>query len=268
MRLWWIEWQKNRKNKIVWIMMALMFVALPGMVFIGNELKDLPGPLPGKEMVVSFPHVWDFLAYNGSWQSFFFLGFLTIYLITSEYNYGTVKQNIIQGHSRQAFFTGKLLFVFSMIAITFIYFLILGLTSGYLQTESLSEVATWGEQGIIGRYLLMTVAYCSFAFLIAFAMRRTGPALLLYFSYILFLEPVWRWLVHQRTFDGISQFFYPMNAVEDLCPLPLYNMVPDFMDIEQTGIYILSPSEATISVAVYSSIFLVLAYRIFMRRDV
>ena len=268
MRLWWIEWQKNRKNRIVWIMLALMFIALPGMVFIGNELKDMPAPFPGKEMVVSFPHVWDFLAYNGSWQSFFFLGFLAIYLITSEFNYGTVKQNVIQGHSRKSFFTGKLLFIGSIIGVTFLYYLVLGLTSGFIQTESLSDAQIWGEEGIIGRYLLMTIGYCSFAILVAFLFRKTGPALLFYFAYILFLEPVWRWLMHRRLFDGNSQFFYPMNAMEDLCPLPLYKMVPDFMNIEQTGIYILSPSEAIWTVSIYTCAFLALAYVIFMRRDV
>jgi hypothetical protein len=65
-----------------------------------------------------FPTVWQYLGYIGNWLCFFFFGFLSIVVVTTEHSYRTMRQNIITGLSRQQYFLSKfyLIVVVSLLA--------------------------------------------------------------------------------------------------------------------------------------------------------
>ena len=58
-----------------------------------------------------------------------------------------------------------------------------------------------------------------FCFFVAVWIRKGTLAILVYFSYIMFIEPVIR-AIHLYYFNNRSTLFYPMNVVEDLMPNP------------------------------------------------
>ena len=266
LRLLQIEWLKFYKNKVVWVMLGMFAVLLPAKLSIGSSLENLPPPLPSSSIFTEFPTVWGYLGYNGSWQGFFFLGFLAIYIITSEYANKTAKQSIIQGMTRKEFFIGKISSIVLISALATIYFTIVGGLTGVAHTENWTFEMLLGHGYIIPRFFLMILSYCSFAFLIALLLRKTGLSLLMYFSYILFLEPVIR-LIYNNYFPGRSHIFFPMNAAEDLCPLPLYELIPEFMQQNGKLVELLTPLEAISASSIYTIVFVAIAYFVFMKRD-
>lgn len=54
--------------------------------------------------------------------------------------------------------------------------------------------------------------------------------------------------------------FYPMNANEDLVPIPFAQIAKDFMKEAEFSLF-LEPGEAAITVCIYTTIFLLFAYR-------
>jgi hypothetical protein len=105
-----------------------------------------------------------------------------------------------------------------------------------------------------------------FGLLIGLLIRRTGIAIFLYFSYILFLERILRWLIHMNIVQDKSMHFYPINATIDLVPVPFSQQAEMFM--KQNGFSLfLSPTEAVITTLIYMGLFLFLAWQLLQKRD-
>ena len=88
----------------------------------------------------------------------------------------------------------------------------------------------------------------------------------LYFSYVMFLELILRWVVHLKLFEHKTMQFYPLNAIEDLVPIPISDVAESF-EKQFDFNFFLSPGEAVIASSIYISLFLFLAYRLLERKD-
>ena len=267
-RLLKIEWLKYGKSSLVWFVLGFFAILIPGKITSAVQINKMPPPLPDPSSFGQFPLIWEFQAYNASWQTFFFLGFLSIFLVTSEFSNRTAKQNIIQGMTKSSFFSSKLLDIIVLALITTLYFGGVTMLIGISNTPDWTFDMLWGEQFPMLRYFVMSLGYMSFGLMIAFLIRRTGPALITYFGYGLFLEVAIRYGVHRKIFPGSSQFYYPLNAMEDLAPMPLFKMIPDFMNQQQVGIALLSTEAALITSSIYILLFTAISYYSFMKRDI
>ena len=59
-----------------------------------------------------------------------------------------------------------------------------------------------------------------------------------------------------------------MNAIEDLTPLPLYKYAENIPRQDLDFNFLLDPYHAMIAVPIYSIVFIGIAYRHFMSRDI
>ena len=110
-----IDFKKIRGSRVFWILTGL-YALLIILFFFGVQgfLDDLadeankksPIPLPGLS-AYSLPDIWHNLAYIAGYFKMF-LGVVVIILITSEYSYKTIRQNVISGMSRWDFLKSKL----------------------------------------------------------------------------------------------------------------------------------------------------------------
>lgn len=263
-RLLIIEWLKWSKNKVFWLILALYFLLLPaGVLIIRRIFGEIPPPFPEKDIYTRFPEGWDFLTYSGSWQSFFLLGFLMIILVSTEYSQRTLKQSIIQGLTRTEWFFGKLGLMSVITLFVTVYMMVIGLVFGITTTPEFSMTEMWGQDGIIPRFMLMTMGYMMFAWLVVTIFKRTGISIVMYFAFIMFLEP----LLRAMSPDWLDQL-YPMNALADLCPMPFYGMVKDFALVNgKNAIQLLPAWQAVITSLIYTSIFGLLIYRMIKKSD-
>lgn len=261
-----LEWIKLNKLLSFRIFTIFYFVLLPSLLLVGKRFEQLPPPLVTNEVFFIFPTVWEYLGYIGNWLCFFFFGFLSIIVITTEYSYRTMRQNIITGLSRRQYFLGKVYFIVAMSLVATAYYALCALLIGYFNTSSVYWHKVWQNADYIPRYFLMCLGYMSFGLMLGFLVKRTGIALFLYLAYIMFVEQILRWGVHLQLVEHRSMHFYPMNAVEDLVPLPFTQMADEFLS--QYGFRLfLSPAEAAVAVIIYSTIFAGLAFLVVRRAD-
>lgn len=261
-----LEWIKLNKLLSFRIFTIFYFVLLPSILLTGKRVDELPPPLMTNEVFFIFPTVWEYLGYVGNWLCFFFFGFLAIIIVTTEYTFRTMRQNIITGLSRGQYFLGKVYFILAMSLLAAAYYALCAFLIGYFSTSSIYWHKVWQNADYVPRYFLMCLGYMSFGLMLGFLVKRTGIALFLYLAYIMFIEQILRWGVHLQLVEHRSMHFYPMNAVEDLVPLPFSQMAEQFLS--QYGFQLfLSPVEAAATTIAYSTIFIGLAYLSVRRSD-
>jgi ABC-2 type transport system permease protein len=259
-----LEWKKLVTYNLFRILVALYIALLPLGFLIGKNI-DLPEETGGTISFYTFPKVWDALGYAGNWMSFFFLGFLGVLLVTNEFSYKTLRQNLITGMSRQEYFLGKYIFMIAVSLTAALYYAIVALGVGFYYTDYVIIERVTQHINFVPRFFLMSFAYMNFAFLLGILLRRMGLALFLYFVYTLVIEMVLRYYFHVKIFGekADSRNYYPLNAFEDLVPFPIL----DFGPSTQMSNFFLEPNLAVILTLVYSGIFTLIAYKVFMKSD-
>ena len=267
LRLLKLEWHKFRNNNVVILLCSFYILLLPTVIFIGKELENLPPPLPSNSIFFEFPTVWDWMAYSGSWLVFFFLGFVALYLVTSEISYKTQRQNIITGLTRKDYYLSKVYAILAISLVATIYFAIVTITIGVFHAEHFSLTNVFDNNNIF-RYLLMCLGYMSFGLFIGFLVKRSSLATFIYLSYILFIEAILKWQLHFNIVSNKSVNYWPLNAIEDLTPNPAYQMgefvIKKGLDFD----FVLSNNEAIIASSIYILIFLFLGFFTFKVRDI
>lgn len=268
-----LEWLKNRNNNTVRVVMGLYLGLLPFILLMFRSDSDTSSDTPGLlrfNDLVSFPGIFEYLGYSGNWIVFILFGYLGIHLVTQEYSYRTARQNIMDGLSRNEYLLSKLYAVLAVSLVATLWYLIVALIYGFIFTDPLYTSLITRKLDYIPRYFLMCMGYMSFGVLLGFLTRRSGQSILLYLSYILFLEPILRWGIHNNIAPSRAIHFYPLNAIEDLAPPPLASqMINTFQSGagDDAGSIFLTGTEAMLSSTIYIVLFWVIAFRIFRRRD-
>ena len=168
--------------------------------------------------------------------------------------------------SRFQYFLGKLSFLWLLSILATIYYFVWVLIYGYTHTPTeftFNEVMQWD---MILRFALMAFGYTSFGLFVGFLVRRMALSMFLFYVYTLFIEPVFRWAVHYKIFEHKSMQYYPMNAIEDLAPVPFKEIADEFTT--ETGMqFFLDPSTAIVIAGIYTILFVLGGYWLLQRRD-
>jgi len=265
-RLLQLEWKKFRKYTIFRALAFLYIILLPAVFFLSKVLPKPPEDLLSFKSFFMFPNIWIYLGYVGNWLVFFFIGFIGVLAITSEYSNKTLRQNIITGLTRREFFLSKLSLIIAVSAGATLYYTILCGLIGFFHTDTIYMSKVLQNIDYIPRYFLMCVGYMTFAMFVGLLLKRTGFALFFYLLYVMILEAILRYGVHFKFFKNRSIHFYPMNSVEDLVPIPFADQADQFLE-ENNFSLLLNPTEATITASVYIIILLGLSYWLLMKRD-
>jgi len=270
-----LEWKKIRNYRPFQVMIGLFFIGLPAMLMVSYDIVDRGNPPEGlfsEKTLVEFPTMWQYLGYIGNWMVFFFLGFMSVLSITNEFGNKTLRQNIITGLSRVDFFKGKVVFIATLALVATIYFFLCGSVIGLIYTEEFTTAKFTENLDFVPRFYLMSFGYMSIGLFLGMLIRRTGIAIVLFLAYGIFIEQILRWGVHMNIFKSFgiemnrSVNYYPINAMEDLAPIPFPSMIDDMA--KNMDFYpFIAPMEAAVLTIIYSSLFLFLAYRLISNRD-
>lgn len=134
-RLLKIEWTKFFYNKGTRIFLILYFLMI---LLMGVIIPNFKPNMNGQEINfikfggLEFPVIWQNIAWLISWGKLF-LGIIVINNITNEYSFGTLKQNTIDGLTKNEFFQSKLLmnFLFTLISTALVVILVAVLGSQF-----------------------------------------------------------------------------------------------------------------------------------------
>ncbi len=266
-----LEWKKFKTNAVTSLLGLLFLAIFPSAIFICKEMfketAKLPG-IPTHKDIFEFPGIWNWLGYDGNWVIFFFLGFIGIYIVTSEVGNKTMRQNIITGMTRHEFFMAKFYSILAISIFATLFYTIIAIAIGASHTADYTMGQIWDNDLAVLKYFLMSMGYLSFGLFLGFTIRKSGLAIFSYLSYVLFVEPLARMIIFFQIVQSNIVNFFPMNAIEDLMPNPMYRIadkLPD--DLPMTG-KLLSDPQAIISSSLYILIFLAISYSSITKRDI
>lgn len=281
-----LEWKKLTSNRTFIVMTILYMVFLPVVFLLGKFFPDFSngGSQSGlsaaalsvaTEDPYMFPHIWKALSYLGSWFNYYFLGIIGILIITNEYDYKTLRQSIINGLTRTEYFTGKVLIVFALGLAFSIYYMLVGLTIGFFNTDTIFMSKVMQNANIIPLYALQIIGYMSLAVFFGWLFRRFALSLIFYMFYPILETIVLNSLLFyfKLTYKGVM--YMPISAMKNLVPVytpfPMANMGIAQMAEEyekEFGIpYYLPELDATIVSIVFVFVFVLLSYWRFNRSD-
>ncbi len=261
-----LEYQKFGKNAVVTLLIMMYIIFLPTLIFFGREVQPIPPIFLSNDVFFEFPTVWDWMGFAGNWLVFFFLGFIAVHIITNEVSDKTMRQAIINGQTRSEFYLSKLTVIVALAIFATIYYAICTFAIGWFNTKEPTLEMAFDNEFAISRYFLMSLGYLTFGLMIGIVIRRSGIAVLLYWTFVLFLEPLIRWVGHKKIFNNETMNYYPMNAIEDLQPFPFYNFarfIPETVDFQ----FLLSYKIASILTIIYIMLFIILGYRHLIKKD-
>lgn len=263
-----IEWLKAKSNTLFWVVLIGFTILFSiGILYSKKIVPFASPPLPALSTFLEFPTIWDYQGHIGNWLVCIFLGFLMINSITSEIGYKTMRQNIIDGLTKDDFLLGKALFAVCLATFATLIFIISTIIIGLVHTSDVDLSLIFDTNGLIPRFWLMSIGYLSIASFISFGVKRSGLSYIFYFAYIFLIEFGIRMLQFYY-FKSRAMLFYPVNVIEDLVPNPLLKLPNVFLEKEWGFSVILDPWEAIIASVVYISIVIWLTRYLMLKRDI
>ncbi len=212
---------KNRSSKIIlltyFLLLSLIALAAAVKVDVGINEFQL-----AKEGIFEFPYIWHFTTYSAAIFKLF-IAIVVITMMTNEYTYGTLKQNLIDGLSKQEFILSKFysIVLLSLVSTLFVFILTFVLGLIYSQDTS-SEVIFTDLQYLIG-YFFKLVGFFSMCFFLAVLIKKSAFALgLLFVWYIAeaVIALILRFTLSEKFSDTIASFF-PLEAMSNLIKEPV-----------------------------------------------
>lgn len=133
------------------------------------------------------PKVWHNLSYIAGWMTILLCS-LIILLITNEFNFKTLRQNIIDGLTRFEIFMAKVIFncLLSIYATLLIF--ILGIISILIFNENVTFELVTERIVFIPAFALQTFAFLTLALFIGITFKKQGTAIISFLLYYFIIE--------------------------------------------------------------------------------
>ena len=236
-----IELKKILTYKVFWILTGLYFFFLGLGIFmaefilndwVNNFNKRFPIPMPHVTLYF-FPDIWQNLTFFASIRYvLIFPALVIIILITNEFTYKTIRQNIVNGMSKKDVLISKLQIIFLLsLIITVILGLViffLGITHSDAQQMGLMMSKFWFLPG----FFIQVLCYLILALFFGFLLRHTGLAIALFTLYTLIIEPVVYYILKIPALQpNTISTYLPVNSVLRIVEYPAIPFLQKFMGI-------------------------------------
>lgn len=271
MKLLYLEWLKVRRSRFFWIASLAIFGLLAlTLLFVGDlnilGQKSSPGQNAGNfdqslaELgIYQLPLAWANLAYLAGFFKIF-ASLVLILLVTQEYQFRTIRQNVIDGLSKKQFYLSKvgLLLTFSLGLTLFTGLISAIQIAAHPQPE---DLAFWsGMEALV--LLAVEYIFCfALAIFLAWLLRRSAPAILFFLLYYFILEELLYLLL-----DAPLQDWLPTQAGKSLLEQPFTRLtnLDSILGMESREAF---PWKDFLRASGYSLLFLVGGYWVFHKRD-
>jgi len=250
-----IELHKILPYRTVWVLLALFVFLLVFILYAGSKVSFNGSELGGE--LYALPALWQRLTYIASYFNLLF-GILVIMLVSDEYTFRTLRQQVINGLSRAELVLAKFCVVLALGVFGTLLLLLLGLCFGLLYSADHSLSAVFGQIDALSYYFVQAVGYMSLAMLFGFLIKKSGLAIVAFIAYAKIVEP----LLHFRLPDAVDKYM-PMKVLGSLTPTPGQELI----DQLTTATELLSPAWAMLPATGYIALFCLLSYYTLRLRD-
>jgi len=275
-RLLAIELQKIWKNRASRILTISYFVILSFIALIASIKFDIGNfKLHFAEMgIFNFPFIWHFNTYIAAILKLF-LAIVIVSMMANEYSYGTLKQNLIDGMSKQEFVLSKFLTVVLFAFASTVFVFVMSLILGY-SFSSYTEISiVFSDTEYLLAYFVKLVGFFSFCLFLGVLVKRSAFAIGFLFVWNI-IEAIANGILSFKLFpksDTASQImqFFPLEAMSNLIVEPFTKLsviqnVKTAIGATEIKDYSVHFSTLLIVLA-WTAIFIFLSYRIIKKRD-
>jgi len=269
-----IELKKILTYKVFWILMGLYFlflilgILLAGFTinsWVDNMNKHIPIPFPHVR-IYFFPDIWQNITFFASIRYILILpATVIIILITNEFTNKTIRQNIVNGMSRQEFLLSKLEVIFVISLLITIILIIGTFILGIANTDSQGMTMMFKKISFAGGFFIQLFSFLVFAFFLGFLLRNTGLSIAIFTLYALIIEPVLYFIlkIPKLQPNNVSQFL-PVNSVIRVVEYPYFPILKNLMGLNvQEHLSLLDCAVPLI----YATIMIGIVYLVLSRKD-
>lgn len=237
-----IEWHKLRYHRFFWIGMVLFVLLLSALlvsfgsfqIFGSGAEADPNDPsmlaIPANLADAGFytlPFVWQNTSYLAGFFKFI-PAFLMLFFMASEFEYRTMRQNVIDGLSVGEFFFSK---IFSLLLFALVCTLTVAITTSALiySYNDLAETDFWYQSSFIVAFFAEVFFILSLAFFLGILLKKSALAIILLVLYYFVVEPVLGFYVGSPISD-----YLPTRPSRNLIPEPFTRLfkINSFLNIE------------------------------------
>ncbi|MCX6267121.1 MAG: ABC transporter permease [Bacteroidetes bacterium] len=225
-----IEFKKILTYKIFWILTGLYFVFLTvGLLMaefminniVDNTNKHLPIPIP-HVTIYFFPWLWQNMTFFATIRYvMIFPAIVIIILITNEYTFKTIRQNVINGMNKAEILISKLLLILLISAVMTVLLALGTLIIGIAHTSDLSLVQVLEKSSFMIGFFLTMMTFQIYALFFGFLLRNTGLSIALFTLYVFIAEPIlYHFLKSPIVFNNNISPYLPVNAALSITEYP------------------------------------------------
>jgi len=276
LRLLSIELHKLRFSRSTKIISAVYFILITFIALIASIEFSFGGVnfRIADQGIFNFPFIWHFNTYIAAILKFF-LAIVIVSMVSNEYSFRTLKQNLIDGLSKKEFILSKFLTVLLFAVISTLFVLIVSIILGMSFSDKLEWDVIFYDLDYLGAYFLKLVGFFSFCLFLAVLIKRSAFALGFLFIWFILEQITYammKWWIFKGTdiADTVTQF-YPLEAMSNLIKEPWTRLGLVQTAASQLGESFTKNYEVQllpiIVVSVWTVIFIYGAYALLKKRD-
>ncbi len=225
LRLLNIELQKIRYNKAARVITIVYFVLITFIALIASiefNFGDFNFRV-ADQGIFNFPFIWHFTSYMAAILKIF-LAIVIVSMMSNEYTFLTLKQNLIDGLSKKEFVLSKFITVVLFAAISTIFLFIVSMILGLSFSDYKEIGIIFSDLEYMLAYFVKLVAFFSFCLFLGVLVKRSAFALgflIIWFILEKISYGLLKWKIFKDTdiAESITQFF-PLEAMANLIKEP------------------------------------------------
>jgi ABC-type transport system involved in multi-copper enzyme maturation permease subunit len=279
LRLLTIEFHKLKHNRASKVLTFIYFGLLISIALIAAIKFDI-GPVKfhlAEMGIFNFPYIWHFNTFVASILKFFLL-LVIVSMMSNEYSYKTLKQNLIDGLSKKEFILSKFYTVIAYAAISTGFIFVISLILGWFYSDYNEFAIITKDLSYLAAFFVKLVGFFSFGLFLGILVKRSAFAIGAMLVWLIgenifrgFL--FWNFKNAENTNEIISQImqFFPLEAMSNLIKEPFTKLgavgsIATQIGAEINKDYAVQFTDILI-VSVWTFLFIYLSFILLKKRD-
>ncbi|MCH2490942.1 MAG: ABC transporter permease [Flavobacteriales bacterium] len=178
LRLLSIEFQKLRYSRSAKVLTITYFVLISFIALIASykfEFGNVNFRI-AEQGIFNFPFIWHFNSWVAAWLKIF-LAIVIVSMVSNEYSYKTLKQNLIDGLSKKEFLASKVLTVLLFSVLSTVFLFIVSMILGLVFSDYTEIGIIFSDMEYLLAYFIKLIGFFSFCLFLGVWVKRSAFAL-------------------------------------------------------------------------------------------
>lgn len=268
-----IEIHKLKYNRASRVLIFIYFILLTSIALIAAIKFDI-GPVKfhlAEQGIFNFPYIWHFNTYMAAIFKFFLL-LVIVSMMANEYSNKTLKQNLIDGLSKQEFVLSKFYTVVVLALISTVFVFVVSLILGYSYSDFNEFSIVTTDLEYLFAFFVKLVGFFSFGLFLGILVKRSAFAVGAMLVWAM-IEGFAKGMLYWKFEDNVANVmqFFPLEAMSNLIKEPFTRLSAVKTVAKQVGEdlskdFSVQPKDIVI-VLVWTAIFIYASYVLLKKRD-